>query len=134
MTADEAAASWTNRAMEILTDYRSTGASITLWNQSGIAAQGAQALLENRYNELSPGAQDELRRVIAAMADVNAKSAGAAMGSPLSDGVEEFYSEVRRRSIAGGTAVAQAAKIAGVGAIGIAGVALILYAILVLRR
>lgn len=134
MTADEAAASWTNRAMEVLADYKSQGPSVLLWSQSGNAAIGAQALLENRYDELSEGARDELRRVIDAMADVQAKSAGAAMGSPLSDGVEEFYSEVRRRAVAGTTAVVNATKTAGVSALAIAGVLLIAYAILVLRR
>lgn len=134
MTADDAATTWNTRAMEILSDFKSSGPTASLWQQADLAANGDQALLANRYTELSPEAQDQLRRIVDAMADVKTKSLGAAEGDPLSDATEEFFSEVKRRAVAGGQAVATASKVALVGGIGLVGVLLIAYAILVLKR
>ncbi len=129
MTADEAAQTWFTRGSEIIEQFKRMGPSVQLWSESGTAANGASALLQNRYNELSPVSVDRLQKLVDAMADVQAKSLDSAQGSPLGEAADEFYNALRGEVIVGARAVGKAATIGA----GVLGAALILYAILVLK-
>lgn len=90
MTADEAAATWFRRGAEIINQFSSFGPSEDLHNEAGVAANGAAALLQNRWNELSNGARLGLQRLVDAMADIHARSLDAAQDSPLKESTMEF--------------------------------------------
>ncbi len=93
--AETAAASWYQRAVEIIADYKTSGPSARTWQEADVAANGAAALLQHRYSELSAKDIDRLDLLVDVMADVKAKSLGAAQGDPLAAAADAFVESIQ---------------------------------------
>lgn len=112
MTADDAGKTWLDRAQEILSDWNlgiRDRSGLTTNQAANMAATNVAGLLQNRWNELSPGMQEALGKTTDILTGIAHDSLSDGQASEWSSFIDAFTTELRREVIAGGSAVKKAA-------------------------
>jgi hypothetical protein len=113
MTADEAGQSWLDRTTEIIQEYGDPSYDrAQVHDEAARAAQGINALLENRSSEISPQMFEWLGQAVDVNAKINADTLDASFQSPWRSAASGFGQDLAQEAKAGLRGVKDAAAAA----------------------